>query len=80
MDKKVILHSLSETSENYVNQFSNATHGSSSNSSASQSPEPAAYITRGIDNSGALIVEDNAGTMHTISSDEISVRGLLGYI
>ena len=52
MDKKVILHSLSE----------------------------ATYITRGIDNSGALIVEDNAGTMHTISSDEISVRGLLGYI
>ena len=38
------------------------------------------YISRGIDNTGALLVEDNTGEVHRIISGEVSVRGILGYV
>ncbi len=38
------------------------------------------YISRGIDNTGALLVEDEAGEIHRIISGEVSVRGILGYV
>ena len=38
------------------------------------------YISRGIDNTGALLVEDGTGEVHRIISGEVSVRGILGYV
>lgn len=38
------------------------------------------YIARGIDRDGALIVEDRHHRRTAISSGEISVRGVLGYV
>lgn len=38
------------------------------------------YISRGIDESGALIVESGDGTIEHIVSGEVSVRGLYGYV
>ncbi len=38
------------------------------------------YISRGIDSTGALLVEDSNGTITTVSSGEVSVRGLYGYV
>ena len=38
------------------------------------------YISKGIDNTGALLVEDNTGEVHRIISGEVSVRGILGYV
>jgi len=37
------------------------------------------YIARGIDNTGALLVEDKSGEVRSITSGEVSVRGLYGY-
>ena len=38
------------------------------------------YIATGIDEEGNLLVEDKSGTVHTVQSGEISVRGVLGYV
>ena len=38
------------------------------------------YISKGIDKTGALIVEDKDGNRQTVSSGEVSVRGLYGYV
>ena len=38
------------------------------------------YISRGIDNTGALLVEDSLGEVQRIISGEVSVRGILGYV
>lgn len=37
------------------------------------------YIARGIDKTGALLVEDKTGELHAITTGEVSVRGLYGY-
>ena len=38
------------------------------------------YISRGIDKTGALIVEDSCGNIKYVSSGEVSVRGVYGYV
>lgn len=38
------------------------------------------YTVRGIDQNGCLLVEDRTGHIHSISTGEVSVRGLLGYV
>ena len=38
------------------------------------------YISRGIDKTGALIIEDSKGNRKNISSGEVSVRGIYGYV
>ena len=38
------------------------------------------YISRGITETGDLIVEDRKGDRHTVTSGEVSVRGILGYV
>ena len=38
------------------------------------------FISRGIDETGALLVEDSEGEIKRIISGEVSVRGVLGYV
>lgn len=38
------------------------------------------YISRGIDDSGALLVEGKDGNIFRVTSGEVSVRGLYGYV
>ena len=38
------------------------------------------YISRGIDDSGALLVEGKDGNVFRVTSGEVSVRGLYGYV
>lgn len=38
------------------------------------------YISRGIDETGALLVENSEGGIIAVSSGEVSVRGLYGYV
>lgn len=38
------------------------------------------FISRGIDKTGALLVEDSEGNRQAISSGEVSVRGIYGYV
>ena len=38
------------------------------------------YISRGIDDTGALIVENEQGEVRRVTSGEVSVRGLYGYV
>ena len=37
------------------------------------------YISKGIDENGALLVADSLNNIQAISSGEVSVRGLYGY-
>lgn len=37
-------------------------------------------ISRGIDEMGELLVEDESGEVHTVFSGEVSVRGIYGYV
>ena len=39
-----------------------------------------AYICRGIKENGALLIEDNSGNISSVSSGEVSVRGIYGYV
>ncbi|MBO4863581.1 MAG: biotin--[acetyl-CoA-carboxylase] ligase [Eubacterium sp.] len=51
------------------------------NSVSSGTSEPAKTFTcKGINNTGALLIEDNSGNISTVSSGEVSVRGIYGYV
>ena len=38
------------------------------------------YICRGIKENGALLIEDSSGHISSVSSGEVSVRGIYGYV
>ena len=38
------------------------------------------YICRGIEKTGALLIEDSSGRVSSVSSGEVSVRGVYGYV
>ena len=51
------------------------------NSVSSGTSDPAkTFICRGINKTGALLIEDNSGNISTVSSGEVSVRGIYGYV
>ena len=75
MNKEVILNTFSADDES--NKPSSIEKNQDLSASFQNHPT---YISRGIDSTGALLVEDFKGTITTVSSGEVSVRGLYGYV
>ncbi len=50
------------------------------NSTKKQSDYLNTFISRGINNTGALLIEDSSGNISSVSSGEVSVRGIYGYV
>ncbi|MCR5214362.1 MAG: biotin--[acetyl-CoA-carboxylase] ligase [Eubacterium sp.] len=86
-DKEVILTSsninVSSSSLESLNKHAGTTSLESPNkdsSTAFLNTLSEKFISRGIDKTGALLVEDKTGNIISISSGEVSVRGLYGYV
>ena len=72
-DKEVILNTYNPVDESVSGDLTSSHKSDPSN-------KQSIYISRGIDENGALLVEDSAGIIKAISSGEVSVRGVYGYV
>ena len=62
-----------------VRLIDNSTDGSSGNNADNNLEAEKIYISKGIDDTGALLVTDSEGKIAAVRSGEVSVRGLYGY-
>ena len=80
MNKEVILNTLVTDTDINKNTYNNTKNNFNTKNTRDIENTGERYISRGIDKTGALIVEDSCGNIKYVSSGEVSVRGVYGYV